>query len=162
MKFDKSRVYSALNADELHAGDTVILADNIAALRRCVEGDKRSEKLREIVSEDWPGRFFSYDDCHYYWAYLVERAPEVKYVPWDRTNCPLKCGDIINKCEENGRVYKYSIIEIEQMSIDDENNGYCDLVYFGANALSYEMLLSGGYTFNGKPCGQEVTPDAEV
>ncbi len=37
MKFDKNRIYSAVNADELKPGDKVILADTLAELKRVVE-----------------------------------------------------------------------------------------------------------------------------
>ena len=40
MEFDKSRVYTALNADELKVGCKVIIADDIASLCVCVKNEK--------------------------------------------------------------------------------------------------------------------------
>lgn len=37
MGFDRSRVYTALNADELNEGDIVFVADNIVKLKEAVE-----------------------------------------------------------------------------------------------------------------------------
>ena len=37
MKFDKSRVYTALNADELKVGSKVIVADSVRALKNAVK-----------------------------------------------------------------------------------------------------------------------------
>lgn len=161
MIFDKSKVYTALNAEELLRGDKVYASDTIRGLIEKVRRNETPTRIIRIENDAWEQRFRC-DLYDYSLVYLVERAPAKSYVPWTNKTCPLECGDIITKCEKTGREYKYAILEIETMSIDDKNNGYCDLVYFGANALSYELLLSGGYTFNGKPCGEEVTPNAEV
>lgn len=51
MKFDKSRVFTALDADKLKAGDVVFVADAIADLKAKVENGiaKAAEKIECIA-----------------------------------------------------------------------------------------------------------------
>ena len=41
MEFDKSRVYTALNADELKIGSKVILGNTLSELKEAVETEKK-------------------------------------------------------------------------------------------------------------------------
>ena len=92
MEFDKSRIYSAVNADELKAGDKVIVADNLMQLKSRVAKGTDIRKLSEVLIESSMRRFctdFSYvdedrkDACFSYaLAYLVERKENC-------TNCRL-------------------------------------------------------------------------
>ena len=92
MKFDKSRVYTALNADELKVGSEVIVADNVRDLKNAVE-DEDVCILQNIASENSTFRFVSADnDESYALAYLVEE-PEEKKLKWT----DLKIGDVITK-----------------------------------------------------------------
>lgn len=75
MEFDKSRVYTALNADELKVGDLVIVANSIGLLRRDVHDNEEPYPLEKIESEYNSQRFV----CQRYYfslAYLVERKGE--------------------------------------------------------------------------------------
>lgn len=101
MKFDKSRVYTALNADELKIGSKVIVADNLASIKKKVAAyngnDKCLIKIEKIMPEQYESRFsihgeFFTDVC---WslAYLVAE-PESKP---NHIKCEeLKIGDIIS------------------------------------------------------------------
>lgn len=73
MIFDKSKVYTALNADELSVGDIVYLADNIATLRRGVEiGDISNVSiLQNIYCEEEMFRFEDENQINYSFAYLI-------------------------------------------------------------------------------------------
>ena len=73
MEFDKSRVYTALNADELRAGDKVIVGDSLTELKGKLSRGFEAETLTEILDEDWYGRF-EIGENNYFLAYLVERA----------------------------------------------------------------------------------------
>lgn len=81
MEFDKSRVYTALNADELKVGDKVILADNIKDLLRLVKFDLNIEKLKDVRPFSCNARFNG--NTLHFLAYLVERAGEKKYRPYE-------------------------------------------------------------------------------
>ena len=79
MEFDKSRVYTALNADELKQGDKVITARCMADLKTWVEADAEPNIIELIQDETNTDRFTckcygsnkTYDSPL---AYLVERA----------------------------------------------------------------------------------------
>lgn len=73
MEFDKSRCYSALNADELKPGDKVVVADDLATLKRCVKDNSPIDTIRMIGEEDYLYRFGVKDNCvSFALAYLVE------------------------------------------------------------------------------------------
>ena len=94
MKFDKSRVYTALNADELKVGSKVIVADSVRALKNAVK-DEDACILQRIASESNAFRFIisSKDsEIPYSLAYLVEE-PEEEKLEWFE----LRIGDVIIK-----------------------------------------------------------------
>ena len=95
MEFDKSRVYTALNADELRAGDKVIAACAISTLKWQIERDSRYIKVREIyrIADDKTDHRFRFRDGGQPsapFAYLVERKKEremrkVTLIDYDKT-----------------------------------------------------------------------------
>lgn len=87
MIFDKSRVYTALNADELKAGDKVIVADTLSYLHRKVADGSDIEVLKAIRDDNCTARFGVEGGCFDLLAYLVERAE----------NC--------TKCKKNHNLY---------------------------------------------------------
>lgn len=105
MKFDKSRVYTALNAGELPIGSKVIVADNLESLKKKVAAfyDENAiayiTEVCDIISENCEKRFKIveryYDRClysYYELAYLVAE-PESKS---NRIKCEtFKIGDIL-------------------------------------------------------------------
>lgn len=94
MEFDKSRVYTALNADELKVGSKVFVAKNLHALRDMF-CENQICTLIGIYSEDYQDRFcakFDSDGLEVITtlAYLVS-PPEEKKLKWT----DLKHGDVI-------------------------------------------------------------------
>ena len=71
MEFDKSRVYTVLNADELKVGSKVIVGDNLLELKECVLKHKLSKMIKKVEPEDSEHRFLCDDSFHYALAYLV-------------------------------------------------------------------------------------------
>lgn len=71
MDFDKTNVYTAANADELHKGDLCVFADNLSVLKERVKDEIGGGILSYIREEDKSLRFVS--DCNncYELAYLV-------------------------------------------------------------------------------------------
>jgi len=75
MEFDKSRVYTALNADELRVGDKVIVADTIHCLEVQVKGDVAADTICQVNPPTWGKRFsVGAGNISASLAYLVERA----------------------------------------------------------------------------------------
>jgi len=96
MEFDKSKVFTALNADELKVGSKVICADNLYALKFSVDNELYITTLGEILPEDCMLRFRTKEgeDCAL--AYLVEPLEEKKLKVSD-----LKLGDIVRHKSRN-------------------------------------------------------------
>lgn len=72
MRFDKSKVYSDANADELKIGSKVILAYRMSILREYVEKETGFETLSAVLGEDAFGRFQGEGKTSLPLAYLVE------------------------------------------------------------------------------------------
>lgn len=96
MKFDKSRVYTAVNADELKVGSKCLFADTLAELRALVqecEGYSKSE-LREIREDDEVYRLVDKVGHTSALAYLLLSPDEPKYKPFESVD---KAREAINK-----------------------------------------------------------------
>ena len=83
MEFDKSKVYTALNADELQIGSKCFFANNLAELKIYVEHNYNIYTLFKIMGEDWFDRFaVTSFPATYSLAYLVDPPPKTKYRPF--------------------------------------------------------------------------------
>lgn len=82
MEFDVSRVYTAVNAEALKVGSTVICADSLAELKNAVEKDMHEATLTEIKPDDSMFRFKTisarFKGGSYALAYLVKETTEKK------------------------------------------------------------------------------------
>lgn len=112
MEFDKSRVYTAVNADELEVGSKVYTADCLGTLQQMVEVGLKDKvtTIREIESVDYGGRFYDGIAC-WHLAYLVSE-PEEKKLKWT----DLKIGDVIR--------YKESGVEYLVTGLDKRDKRY--------------------------------------
>ena len=92
MEFDKSRVYTAVNADELKIGSKCVLADTIQELKE----RKYIDTLAGVADESHVLRFVSErgSDWEYALAYLIEPPAEPKYKPFESVD---KAMDAIKK-----------------------------------------------------------------
>ena len=92
MEFDKSKVYTAVNADELKVGSQVICADDLADLKiRVTTNNFESTRIVDINDESCLHRFVTQEN-RYVLAYLISE-PEEKKLKWT----DLKIGDIIRR-----------------------------------------------------------------
>lgn len=84
MTFDKDKVYTALNADELEPGDRVIVADELANLKGEVENFCCSDELIKILPENNKDRFVieGYESS-FALAYLIEKNPYAHWIKND-------------------------------------------------------------------------------
>lgn len=88
MTFDKSKVYTALNAEELEVGSEVIVAYDVNSLKYQVEANSWStyaKKLDEVLGPDHIHRFKLPDGRAYNLAYLVRKVDEAE--PEDERWC---------------------------------------------------------------------------
>ena len=110
MEFDKSKVYTALNADELKPGSKVILADCLNTLKLYVE-DNNVTTLASIKDETSMTRFKADDGSSWNLAYLISE-PEEKELVWT----DLNVGDIIKKTKAPRK-----IAMVVQIDVDGES-----------------------------------------
>ncbi|MGP1490066.1 MAG: hypothetical protein ACTTI6_03210 [Treponema sp.] len=83
MEFDKSRVYTAVNADKLKVGSQCIFADTLKGLRRQVKDIDAANyvQILAIVDDDqFVGNYYTHA---YDYAYLVKPPSEPKYKPFE-------------------------------------------------------------------------------
>lgn len=123
MEFDKSKVYTSVNADELKVGSKVYVADAISSIREMVENDSdKIDTIECIEAEDEEARFF---DAYTHWhlAYLISEPEEKKLKVSD-----LKLGDIVR--------HKSGNLEYLVTGIDHEE----DEVFFGDDWSDDENL----------------------
>ena len=88
MEFDKSRVYTAVNADELKIGSKCVFANDLRELRRLVSIEDTSQVLIAIKGESYKYRFEQakadcMGDTLFALAYLIEPPSKPKYRPFE-------------------------------------------------------------------------------
>ena len=76
MEFDRSKVYTALNADELKIGSKVFAANCIDMLKRKVHDEDDIYEVKNIREESYERRFQLDHDGTYPFAYLVSEPEE--------------------------------------------------------------------------------------
>lgn len=92
MEFDKSRVYTSVNADEVKVGNKGYFADNIAELQRCVFNEDKYYffTIKEIATGDKNYRFLADNDsgneASWNLFYLVEEPKEKELRPYKGTD----------------------------------------------------------------------------
>lgn len=94
MEFNKNRIYTAVNADELKIGSTVYVSDNMYYLKKCVEESLESSILTSILSEKEPKRFCISNNEKWQLVYLIEPPTEPKYKPFESVE---KAMEVIKK-----------------------------------------------------------------
>ena len=153
MTFDKSRVYTALNADELPIGSKCIFADTIHDLRQRVQDeDAKSyvDTLINLYDDDRSDRFAT--GCFtYIYAYLIKPPDEPKYKPFENLN------SLVSGTNKHCVYIKSKKSVVEQIVGMTLNNGVVVDGQNGRRTLSAKDLLEN-YVFerDGSPCGVPV------
>ena len=149
MTFDKSKVYTALNADELPIGSKCIFADTVRKLQKKVEQKNNTNcietfyKLRNRGGDD----LFVGKDCKYCYAYLIEPPAEPRYEAFESIESAMEAikahggwvKDMIsNRC--------YAIVAYDEATVETEQDT------FGVDALFDGFIFADDCT----PCGKLV------
>ena len=151
MEFDKGKVYTALNADELLVGSKCIFADTICILREQVQRKNYEDcifLLRRIRGDDSTYRFDN-GERWFSFVYLIEPPAEPKYKPFSSEEKAI------------------GIIEQHECWIKSKMTQNCFLVgikdskhipLIGYDCKEFFSLLLDGYVFadDGSPCGELV------
>ena len=150
MEFDKSKVYTAVNADELKVGSKVYVSDNIYYLRECVEDNFESCILARVMSEKEPKRF-CIDKSNEKWqlAYLIEPPSKPKYRPFESVEKAIEASK-----KHGGWVKdKKNNVQLLVVGFDDDNGFFLGNGY----SCSYTVLfLDYVFADDDSPCGELV------
>ena len=149
MKFDKSKVYTAVNADELKIGSKCIFADTVRGLRRKVEEERDTNRVETFyrLHNEGGDDLFVGGDCAYCYAYLIEPPAEPKYKPFESVD---KAMEVIKK---HGGWVKWKVDDIQGLVVGKSD----DRVKILQDWVLPEELFEG-YVFadDSSPCGELV------
>ena len=154
MEFDKSRVYTAVNADELKIGSKVICADTVKALRKKVQADDYAQYVQpfiRLLDNGYDVQFLA--GCYLYnYAYLVEPPAEPKYKQFES----------VEKAMEAIKAHGRYVIKTNNMmsaflvTEDDKDQGesriFIDSHWYGLQEL-YRLFV---FADDDSPCGELV------
>ncbi len=147
MEFDKSRIYTAVNADELQIGSRCIFADTVRGLRRKVEEDTDCVETFYRLHNDGGDDLFVGNDCAYCYAYLIEPPAEPKYKPFESID---KVMEAIKKhggwIKKKSNRYQYIVIAKSSTSLRLYDG------WFTLEAIFYDYVFAD----DGTPCGELV------
>lgn len=153
MEFNKNRIYTSVNADELKIGSKVYVSDNMYYLKECVEKNFESCILTRVLSEKETKRFCINNKNNEKWqlAYLIELPAKFKYKPFSNMEnikkASVKCKGFI-KTKQGAQEGIIIGISFDYRAIIK--------IRWGVNYLTFEQLFES-YTFDdGTPCGELV------
>ena len=156
MEFDKSRVYTAVNADELPIGSRCLFANSLKDLKdRIYLTDTYGRILENVCDENEEERFYG-DDATYLLAYLIE-PPSAS----DQKERKYKSFSNIENLKKSAVKYKGFIKTkqgVQEGIIIGISFDYKAIIKtrWGVNYLTFEQLFES-YTFDdGTPCGELV------
>lgn len=160
MKFDKSRIYTVVNADEIKLGSEGYFADNIYCLQQAVQHDDKEYfgKVVDIKDIGTGFRFVTDNGLCFSLFYFIEVQEENKFCPFKNTD------DMITEfCRRSGKLLQFSTIDPPVIYFKNKISGRsyimsafdCHLVKICHE--TYDMIdLFNNFTFNdGSPCGIE-------
>ena len=157
MEFDKSRVYTAVNADELKVGSKCIFADDLRELRRLVSIEDTSQVLIAIKGESCKYRFEQakadcMGDTLFALAYLIEPPAEPKYKPFES----------VDKAMEAIKAHGRYVIKTNNMmsaflvTEDDKDQGESRIFIDGYWYSLQELYRLFVFADDDSPCGELV------
>ena len=154
MKFEKSRVYTALNADELKRGSKCIFADTVSGLRQAVqdkEFDTHVQILTRVSDDDSVARFLTSNYHQWVYAYLIEPPAEPKYKPFESVEKAMeaikKHGGWVKDVEANRTLLVHAY----------EENDRVNMFMIGFSWVRLEELYEiFVFADDGSPCGELV------
>lgn len=159
MEFDKTKVYTALNADEVKEGSKGYFFDELDSLKHAVEHDYELHTVYRIRETDYMGRF---EDVEKHEGralfYLVEEPKEKTFRPYKDT--AEMSQDFLKKCgislDAMSSLFMPNIWlkrkESNEKVLITDMDSY--VVYLD---VGYSMMtLLDEYTYlDGSPCGME-------
>ena len=151
MEFDKSRVYTAVNADELKIGSKCLFSDTVKGLRRKVEKEGAANRAETFyrLHNNGADDLFVGNNYAYCYAYLIEPPAESKYKPFKSVE---KAMETIKQhggwVERKNFGTRYILIAKEKhIGLFKQEDGWCT-----PNDLFQDFV----FVDDGSPCGELV------
>lgn len=162
MEFDKNKVFSVLNADEVKVGSKGFFSDDLASLTNMVKTDAQINLyvVKEIMGTGFPARFVAdYGSWHLF--YLVEKPKENTYRPYANTK------ELLEDYKERVRMYGAELSDCPMIHpaiwVKDKNNiPYSFIIHsayrgaVGTVTRTIEELFEEFTYLDGSPCGKRM------
>ena len=168
MKFQKERMFTAINADKAKAGSKGYFADNLAVLEAKVEQGEILE-LKKILGKNEDRRFrVSAENAsitlEYAFFYLVEEPEEEKYRPYKNTDEMIEDFKERAKKHYNANFFKCPMFHTSIWVKDKKSNskylisvfGKTDVYLSSIDEYSLELLFEDFTYLDGSPCGKKI------
>lgn len=154
MEFDKSKVYTALNAGEVKVGSKGYFADNMSKLRERVADRQELHKIDKIADETYFCRLCWEDEKKQPHSnalfYLVEEPKELKYRPYDSIQefLNVECDGDIDMVPEWIKLKNcFTYVKIDAFDFDNEE------IRFGGYWKTLEKAFEEYIFTDGRPFG---------
>lgn len=155
MEFDKSRVYTALNAEDLPIGSLCLFANTVESLRKKVQHEDVVDDSAKVFARrfnDGGDNQFVADGTTYNYAYLIKSPVAPQYKPFSTVE------NIFDAAQQHGMSVKEKINGSfkQVISIGLLSNG---LPMIGVGFCSYApeiFLRDFVFADDGSPCGEKV------
>lgn len=148
MGFDKSKVYTALNADELKLGSKCVFADTINDLRKYTQDkdvDTYVQRLKCLYGDEYSARFIADDKSLYTYAYLID---EPQYKPFESVDKAMEALRSHGAWVEHKALVSRLLI----VGMDDDGCYLGDADYYSFEVLFQDFVFAD----DGSPCGESV------
>lgn len=165
MEFDKSRVYTALNADELQIGSECIFANTIHDLRLYVQSDYAPKSLVHLFGDNNVDRFVS-NKGTFIFAYLIAPPAKVGFRNKEKIFEKINDLQIVHlSLRDIKEIARYAgLIDTENLPDDDTDDEYT--LFYSRSGIkfsddgAYHIAMRSGYEDANEfmPIGREITP----
>lgn len=156
MEFDKSKVYTVLNANKVKIGSRGFFAENLKSLRDAVEENIQYGEIREIKDESFAGRFRTKGDgCCYSLFYLIEEPKKkVEFRAYNDMNEMIE--DFEKRFHLLPQIHQLPIIWIKNKD-NGQKSFILDygktIVTTSTRTMSMEYLFEHYVYLDDSPCG---------
>lgn len=156
MEFDKSKVYTVLNATKVKIGSRGYFAENLKSLRDAVEENIQYGEIREIKDESFAGRFRTKGDgCCYSLFYLIEEPKKkVEFRAYNDMNEMIE--DFEKRFHLLPQIHQLPIIWIKNKD-NGQKSFILDygktIVTTSTRTMSMEYLFEHYVYLDDSPCG---------
>ena len=164
MTFDKNKVYTALNADEVKVGSKGYFADSITELKNKIKDeDEKFSEVGKVYTENNIYRFSDSNGFDYSLFYIVGAPAEDKYRPYETTDEMIEDFKERAKKHYNANFFKCPMFHVS-VWVKNKQTGcmclvtdYLERTVF-CSEFSYTMEeLFDKYTYlDGSPCGKKI------